>query len=64
MRVLDWLHAHNFCSNWFSHVADAYRFNLLVELLLVRNGSLFVEQSNTSFSSDEIEFMIDDLRTS
>ena len=56
-------HAHNFCNNWFSRVADA-RFNLLAEMLLLRNESLFIEQSDTSFSSDDIEFIIDDLCTS
>jgi hypothetical protein len=54
-------HADKFCNNWFSRVADA-KFNLLAELLLVR--SLFNEQSNTSFSSDDTEFMINDLWTS
>ena len=49
-------HAHNFCNDWFSRVAHA-RFNLLAEMLLLRNESLFIEQSDTSFSSDDIEFM-------
>jgi hypothetical protein len=31
---------HNFCNNWFSRVADA-KFNMLAELLLVRNGESF-----------------------
>jgi hypothetical protein len=30
-------HAHKFCNNWFSRVADA-NANLLTEMLLVRNG--------------------------
>jgi hypothetical protein len=42
-------HAHNFCNNWFSRVADD-RFNLLTEMFRVRNASLSIEQSNSSFS--------------
>jgi hypothetical protein len=56
-------HAHKFSNNWFPRVAND-TFNFLAEMLLVRNWSLFIELSNTPFSSDEIQFMIDDLCTS